>query len=232
MKRRGFFGTIGAAVVGAKVAQAAIEAAAATKPLADVRVVDGAEIRTVEFTQKQQEVIDAMDRNHPAIVVLFSGHRGCGRTFVCQYLMQCSPRTLVVTPSAYSAKIFEKMGAPSLPKSTIVLADGNLKDRLRGYRYDRVIVDDAHLMEAEDIRFVAGRCRSPYGGEKVLLTGMPYGPGAPLLHDMFPAEGMNKWCWYHVHAKPWSNPHLAEYGRLLDGQPIEKRERLINGDWS
>jgi hypothetical protein len=222
MKRRGFFQTLGAALVAAKAAPAISNVALPVPPPPSIDAGPSAP----EFTDKQREAMIAMEF---APVVLFSGSRGCGKSFVCPYVQWHKGHTLMVTPSRW---VMEDFRAKATSRTKVVMAQGDFIEQLRGHSFQRLIVDDAHMLEAAQFLAIMNKYWRDWrkkgdAASSILLTGMPYGPSAEALRFVSRLDRC-----YHVHA-PDFHPALAEdYQRYLDGQPVEKRDRLINGQWS
>lgn len=141
------------------------------------------------LTAKQVEVWDAL--KHPDIrMVLFSGGRDCGRTFL--------------------ADLWKKSLSPGVRQLHVRQDDGTWHMQPRSFRpfgghFDSISIDDANLLPEETI-MAAAVMLNPQG--TLLLTGTPIGEGCGILRSWFPRTGWNGPARYHVNASMWDNPHL------------------------
>jgi hypothetical protein len=160
-----------------------------------------------DFTDKQREVWAAL-RNPDIRMVLFSGGRGCGRSFLArEYAKSLQPYA-----NNHKLALFPRY-------------KGDSAEDIRGCRFDHVIIDDAHRLSWDQLNRVLGSWRwyAP-APAKILFTAAPGGPGQKYLHTMFPKVGHifgepgtmeNR---YHVNAGLRDNPHTAREPRLFQAR--------------
>jgi hypothetical protein len=204
-------------------------------PAAEVRVAPA-----VELTAKQRDVIYAL-LNPDVKMVLFSGGRGCGRTTVAQEwakslapivksrLPRAAGSHLAVVPSDYCRDRWKEV----VPRMDLDLVR-SIAD-YRGYSpYDRIIVDDAHLLSEDSLDYIHYQLLSEPNG-KILITSAPdSGAGHKWLRKHFPLIGMN---WkgsgnYHVNASMFDNPHLpGDYVRHLESAAHIFPQEFTKGKW-
>jgi hypothetical protein len=159
------------------------------------------------LSDKQQEVMRAL-HNPDIRMVLFSGGRGCGRSFLArEYAKSLQPYV-----NNHKLALFPRY-------------EGDSAEDIRGCRFDHVIIDDAHRLSWDQLNRVLGSWRwYAHAPANILFTAAPGGPGHEYLHTMFPKVGHifgepgtmeNR---YHVNAGLRDNPHTAREPRLFQAR--------------
>jgi hypothetical protein len=151
------------------------------------------------LTDKQKEVWQAL-HNPDIRMVLFSGGRGCGKSFVVdewKKSLRSEPKQLHVRRGE-SGKWAMTPGA-----------------FMPGVRFNYVSADDANDLPPETVEELV---LYKFYGNKVFLTATPIGRGMETIRRFFPLVGWNGPARYHVNAGMQNNPHLAREPRLFQAR--------------